>query len=167
MNSNRGFMKKKYLIIVLIGVVALLIGVVGQLNKNHSSEKRQADSEKNIEDKVSKEKVSQDNTSYIGIYSYEESVDTCVNSLMLVLRKNYEAIFMLDNCSIKTFYMGKYYIEDKKINLYNVKMLDEVLHEEQDVLDSDIHFNIVNEDELTSIFGREKSVKLVKKINSY
>ena len=117
------------------------------------------------EDEIIIDTTSLDNGNYIGIYSYEDnSINNCICDTTLVLNSDYSFIFHIEDCNNSSYYYGKYKIEDKKIIAYSVVLQDSTIDYEVNVKE-EIYFNIVEDDILTSIFGRSESVRLIRKYN--
>lgn len=108
-----------------------------------------------------------DNSFYVGIYNYNENEDNvCSYTTTLVLTSDYNALFYVGDCHNKTYYYGKYRIEDKKIYLYSLKLEDSSTSEELKVDDDEIYFNLTDDTEvITSIYGRDVSIRLKKLYN--
>ncbi len=107
-----------------------------------------------------------DNYPYIGIYNYSEENDECSESITLALTSDYRAIFYVGNCYKKAFYYGKYRIADHKIYLYSLILEDSSSDDELRVEDEEIYFNLTDDSEvITSIYGRDESVRLKKMYN--
>jgi len=106
------------------------------------------------------------NDNYLGIYNYEDiSNEKCISNTTLILNSDFSAIFYIGDCNSKSYYLGKYKLEDKKIVLYSVILQDSNNNEEIKIEDEVIYFNISNHDSITSIYGRSESVILNKLYN--
>lgn len=157
--------KNNILIIVLLVIILfILIGIVFGVKSYLSGSFKCECEECKIDDKTINTE-SLDNSNYIGIYSYEEVNGTCYDDTTLVLNSDYSAIFSVNDCNKKSYFYGKYKIEDGKIVLYNIILNDSSSLDEMYIDDEDIYFNIVSDSEIATIYGREESIHLKKIFN--
>ena len=108
----------------------------------------------------SKTRKTLDNSNYVGIYTYSDGLETT-----LTLTKGYDAVFYIGDDNNKSYYLGKYQVAENKIVMYKIKIIDTTNLEETN-LNDDIYFNIVNPNTITSIYGRNESIRLQKIDNS-
>ena len=150
--------------ILLIIILFILVGVVF-LVKFYLSDSYKCECEEcKVKDKTINTD-SLDNSNYIGIYNYEEKNGICYDEVTLVLNSDYSAIFSVNDCNKKSYFYGKYKIEDKKIVLYDVILNDSSSLEELYIDDEEIYFNIVSDTDIATMYGREESIHLKKIFN--
>ena len=148
------------LVIILFILVVVVCWIRVYLSGSYKCECEKCDIDDNV---INTESL--DNHNYIGIYGYEEIDGACYDEITLVLNSNYSVIFNVNDCNKKSYFYGKYKIEDKKIILYNIILNDSSSIEEMYVDDEEIYFNIVSDSEITTIYGREESIHLKKIFN--
>ena len=154
--------------VVLLFLILIILVITVVFIKMYSSKTcKECEIENNKESNAIKKDESLDNYSYIGIYSYSEDNTECSYSTTLVLTSDYQAIFYVGNCNNKAYYYGKYRIEGKKIYLYSLVLEDSTSTEELKVGDDEIYFNLTDDTEvITSLYGRNESIKLKKLYNA-
>lgn len=158
--------KNNFLIMVLLVLILMILVVVVCFVRAYFSGAFLCKCENDCELKKVIDTSSLDNSSYIGVYNHEDNSDkNCIITTTLVLNSDYSSIFYIGDCNNKSYYYGKYKIEDKKIVLYSVVLHDTTMEEEMNVLDEAIYFNIVDSEVITSIYGRDKSIRLEKFYN--
>ena len=153
-------MKKNILIVILLVIVIVLGIYILNDYKNELISKSNLEEASTCDIPKSEIEESLDNSSYLGIYNYIEDG----NTTSLVLNSDYSCIFYIGNDNEKAYFYGKYKIEDKKIILYSTFLQDSSSDEEL-YIDEEIHFNIVDSNVITSIYGRDKSIRLEKLYN--
>lgn len=150
--------------ILLIIILFILVGVVFLVKFYLSGSYKCECEECKLNDKTINTD-SLDISNYIGIYNYEENNGICYDEVTLVLNSDYSAIFSVNDCNKKSYFYGKYKIEDKKIVLYDVILNDSSSLEELYIDDEEIYFNIVSDTDIATMYGREESIHLKKIFN--
>lgn len=154
-------MKKIKYIVFFVLLIAILTIIGLFIIKNNKTEEKKILKEEVSEKKTnSKTRKTLDNSNYVGIYTYSDDLETT-----LTLTKGYDAVFYIGDDNNKSYYLGKYQVTEDKIVMYKIKIIDTTNLEETN-LNDDIYFNIVNPNTITSIYGRNESIRLQKIDNS-